>query len=224
MRLTRVIYKPKMKKTDQACFELFESIILQFVWLPQRLSKPLCTVFIHSPTQCKKPRFIRDMKIPRKWKAIIKKDKRLNYKKTKSTLSLCNHQTWNKKGWLSLMAFSVNLIYCALAQDVNQLQRQEHSSLQTDGNRLQMISQMHREIILYHILSYTALFPKVWDRSILLARKLCLAASSFSSSPLANSKAKINLSSLPASFCLPIFLDFSLAYWKFITADSRMGN
>lgn len=40
------------------------------------------------------------------------------------------------------MAFCVNLIYCALAQDINQLQRQEHSSFWTDGNELQMISQM----------------------------------------------------------------------------------
>lgn len=49
------------------------------------------------------------------------------------------------------MAFCVNLIYCALAQDVNQLQRQEHSSLQTDGNGLQTISQMQQDRFLYHI-------------------------------------------------------------------------
>lgn len=46
----------------------------------------------------------------------------------------------------------------------------------------------------------------------------------FSSSPLADRKAKTNLSYLPANFCLPIFLDFSLADWKFITAGSIMGN
>lgn len=36
----------------------------------------------------------------------------------------------------------VNLSYCALALDANQLQRHEHSSFWTDGNRLQTIFQM----------------------------------------------------------------------------------
>lgn len=98
MRLTRVIYKPKMKKTDQACFELFESTILRFSLCG--CHKAEANLFARCPSTAQ--HHVRSQGSSRTliWYEGTKemesnnqkKRKRLNHKKTKFTLSLCDHQ------------------------------------------------------------------------------------------------------------------------------------
>lgn len=93
MRLTRVIYKIKMKKTEQACFELLQSIILQLSLVATKPSKTSLWGVHPQSNRMQVAKVDLGHVGTKEMESNNYKKRRLNYEKATFTSSLCNHQT-----------------------------------------------------------------------------------------------------------------------------------